>query len=85
MVPEYPCPACGFLVFGEPPGSFAICPVCSWEDDNAQFADPLYQGGANGISLAEHRRGALSRFPPSVREHGGFRRDPGWLATVAES
>jgi hypothetical protein len=85
MAAEYPCPGCGFLVFGEPPGSFAICPVCGWENDNVQFEDPHFWGGANGISLAEHRQGVVSRFPPSVREHGGFRRDPGWSAPANES
>jgi len=85
MAREYPCPGCGFLVFGEPSGSFAICPVCGWEDDNVQFADPHYQGGANGNSLAEHRRGVLSRFPPAILEYGGFQRDPGWSAAVTES
>jgi len=33
MAPAYACPGCGFLVCGEPPGgTFAICPVCRWED-----------------------------------------------------
>ena len=29
--PSHPCPSCGFVVFEEPPGSYAICPVCDWE------------------------------------------------------
>jgi hypothetical protein len=53
---RYPCPCCGFLTLTEPPtGTFAICPVCRWEDDNIQFEDPGYEGGANRISLNRAR------------------------------
>ncbi len=56
VVSKYLCPCCGFntLEF-EPPGSFDICPVCFWEDDNIQFNDPSYWGGANEMSLNEAR------------------------------
>ncbi|UOX88817.1 hypothetical protein MUY14_45345 [Amycolatopsis sp. FBCC-B4732] len=33
----YPCPCCGHLAFGEPPGSYGICGVCFWEDDPVQL------------------------------------------------
>ena len=54
MIHSYPCPCCGLLVFDEPPGSFAICPVCFWEDDALQleFATTL-GGGANRFSLLQ--------------------------------
>jgi Cysteine-rich CPCC len=55
MEDRFPCPCCGFLTMGEPPGSFAICPVCAWEDDNVQHRDPSYVGGANRISLSQAR------------------------------
>ncbi|MDH2634130.1 CPCC family cysteine-rich protein [Acinetobacter nosocomialis] len=49
---SYACPCCGYLTFDELPyGSFDICAVCFWEDDNVQNKDPDYMGGANGISL----------------------------------
>ena len=49
---SYPCPCCNNLTFDEEPcGTFEICPVCYWEDDNVQNSDPTYGGGANGISL----------------------------------
>lgn len=38
-----------------PPGSFHICLVCRWEDDNIQFAKPDYDGGANLPSLNQAR------------------------------
>ena len=51
---SFPCPCCGYLTFDEEPcGTFEICPVCCWEDDNVQNDDPNYDGGANGISLNE--------------------------------
>lgn len=54
---RYGCPCCGFLTLDEaPPGTFAICPVCFWEDDEVQFRDPLYEGGANGVSLEQARK-----------------------------
>jgi hypothetical protein len=54
---KFPCPCCGFLTLDEEsPGTFAICPVCFWEDDDVQFRDPSYRGGANPVSLEEARR-----------------------------
>lgn len=50
---KYTCPVCGFLVFNQPPGSFEICPICGWEDDNIQLRFPDLGGGANKASLVE--------------------------------
>ena len=36
-VEKLPCPCCGYLVFDEPVGSFDICPICDWEDDDVQL------------------------------------------------
>lgn len=47
----YPCPCCGYLtITDEPPGTFEICPVCNWEDDEVQYYDENYEGGANSVS-----------------------------------
>jgi hypothetical protein len=64
----WPCPCCGNLTFGEPPGSgsYDICPVCFWEDDPVQFKDPGYAGGANVVSLNEARQ--------NFREYGASER-----------
>ena len=48
------CPVCGKYEF-ETEGSFDICIVCGWEDDNLQLAMPYYSGGANKMSLNEAR------------------------------
>jgi hypothetical protein len=53
---RYPCPCCGNLTLSEkPPGTFAMCEVCWWEDDHLQHADPLRERGANGPSLEAAR------------------------------
>jgi hypothetical protein len=53
----YQCPCCAYLTLTEKsPGTFQICPVRSWEDDNIQAADPRREGGANSVSLEEARR-----------------------------
>jgi hypothetical protein len=72
-VTEFPCPCCGHLVFREPPGSYDICPLCFWEDDNVQLRWPDWVGGANKPSLVEGQRnysemGAMEfRFIGNVR------------------
>ena len=49
---RFACPCCGALTLAEaPPGTFAVCPVCYWEDDDVQFRDPSFTGGANPVSL----------------------------------
>ena len=52
MHPRFPCPCCRFPTLpDEPPGTYAVCPVCDWEDDGVQFREPDYAGGANNVSL----------------------------------
>jgi hypothetical protein len=53
---SYPCPACGYLVFSAPAGSYEICPICNWEDDPVQLRHPDLAGGANNVSLIEAQR-----------------------------
>jgi len=53
---RWSCPCCESLTLDEePPGTFDICPVCFWEDDNVQFDGPDRGGGANRVSLNEAR------------------------------
>lgn len=48
----FACPCCGFLTRSSLEyGTFEICPICYWEDDPVQFADPDMVGGANSASL----------------------------------
>jgi hypothetical protein len=55
---RWPCACCGYCTLTEPPGSgsFDICAVCGWEDDNVQFQDPTFPGGANTLCLNDARR-----------------------------
>lgn len=53
----FACPCCNCLTLAEsPPGTFAICPVCLWEDDPVQFHNHASAGGANPVNLDDARR-----------------------------
>lgn len=55
---NFACPCCGYMTFSvRQNGTYDICPVCFWEDDPIQLADPDYEGGANRVSL---RQGQLN-------------------------
>ena len=54
MTKKHMCPVCGRYEFEEE-GSFDICEVCGWEDDNYQERHPDYVDGANHISLNQAR------------------------------
>jgi hypothetical protein len=61
----FPCPCCGYLTMAsQERGSFDVCPVCYWEDDRTQLADPTSDVGANSVSLEDARR--------NFREHGAI-------------
>jgi hypothetical protein len=85
MGPDYPCPCCGYVVFGEPAGSDDICPICFWEDDLWQLRFVDSTGGANRPSLVEAQRNYASfgcsepRLLQHVRPPSTFeQRDPEW-------
>ena|SRR5579871_5431367 len=75
---KYPCPCCGFLTFDEEPGSYGICPVCDWEDDEVQLRHPNMPGGANHYSLWQGQQRILQHYSVSVGEAKGYLRDPEW-------
>jgi hypothetical protein len=73
---RYPCPCCGFLTLSSvPPGSYEVCEVCYWEDDQVQFRDPEYQGGANAQSLREAKE-SFQRIGAIDEGSLGFVRKP---------
>lgn len=84
MTETFPCPACGFLTFDEPPGIYNICSICGWEDDHVQLAHPRLQGGANKKSLCETQIEELRRHPLVVQEVDGSKRDPLWRPATDE-
>ncbi|HEL4242949.1 CPCC family cysteine-rich protein [Stenotrophomonas riyadhensis] len=75
---DLPCPSCGFLTLKGFYGSFAICPICDWEDDGVLLANPTSVGGASGESLAQAQQKALFRLPIGVNVASGFRRGSSW-------
>jgi hypothetical protein len=77
-VHDIPCPCCGFLTLEGEYGSYAICPVCGWEDDGVQLANPASAGGANTRSLADAQARALAKYPASIELADGRRRSPSW-------
>lgn len=60
---DLPCPSCGFLTLEDFYGSYAICPICNWEDDGVQLANPTSNGGATA-SLWRKRSRMLSPVSP---------------------
>jgi Cysteine-rich CPCC len=73
---RFPCPCCDCLTLTQaPPGTFATCEVCGWEDDNVQFRDPAYRGGANRVSLLQGREN-YRRHGRSDPNRRGHRRPP---------
>jgi hypothetical protein len=52
----FPCPCCGQRTRAqEAHGTYEICEVCGWEDDDAQYRNPDMAGGANRLSLNQAR------------------------------
>ena len=80
MLMSYPCPCCGYLAFGEPPGSFEICDICGWEDDPVQAANPCTPGGANSESLSQAQDNFQSTPSADLAEYSesGYDRDSQW-------
>lgn len=81
----FPCPCCGYLVFPAMAGSFDVCPICYWEDDDAQLLDPNHVGESNRISLIEAQNNFMEkgwsdkRFAPQVsKPTPEDQRAPGW-------
>src|SRR4029078_4858281 len=75
---KLPCPSCGFVTLEASYGSYVICNVCGWEDDQVQLANPACGGGANSESLIEAQTVALAQYRVGVDLAVGFRRDPRW-------
>jgi hypothetical protein len=67
-----PCPCCGFKVFSQNWrwGSYAICPVCWWEDDPDQLRNPNLRSGANSKCLYQYQQQVIVdlKIPLGVME-----------------
>lgn len=70
------CPCCGYRTLAEsPPGTFDVCPVYYWEDDDVQWRDTAYAGGANVMSLSVARQEFLEHGVIAP-EYSGLVRPP---------
>ena len=47
------CPCCNNATLPKDNPWYFICPICLWENDPVQFADPNFEGGANECSLIQ--------------------------------
>ena len=74
----YPCPACGFLVFDKPVGSYEICPVCNWGDDPIQLKHPKLREAANKESLIEYQESVTQKIPLNIKHFNEYVRDSEW-------
>jgi len=73
------CPSCGFLTVDEETyGTYNICEVCGWEDDQVQLANPCSSGGANSESLYESQLKAIKETPLEMKEYEGINRSTNW-------
>ena len=73
------CPSCGFMTVEEETyGTFEICYICNWQDDQVQLANPCTNGGANSKSLLESQLQALAKWPLEINELNGIIRSRKW-------
>ncbi len=77
----HPCPCCGFKTLPGR-GDYDLCPVCWWEDDDAE---PWEYSGPNGRTLVEAQQEFLAQRRPYRLRPGRVRaprdheaRDPDW-------
>ena len=84
------CACCGYKTIEEK-GNYEICPICFWEDDPVQEADPWFEGGANAPSLfgAQYNFksfGAMEeRHIPNIRAvRSADEKDPNWRELIEE-
>ena len=73
------------MVFAGAPGSYAVCPICYWEDDHVQLRFPTLEGGANRPSLLQAQKNFLvhdaceQEFKKYVRKPASADiKDPEW-------
>ena len=73
------CPCCGFnTIEDQMYGSYMLCPICDWEDDQVQLANPCSRGGANHYSLAEQQMKFGARVDISTQLYKGYARNRHW-------
>lgn len=66
------CPGCGYPTLTER-GSYEICSVCNWEDDNQddKDADEIWGGPNSDLSLTENRLNIGKQLREIAEQTGG--------------
>lgn len=61
---KYTCIGCGYKTLEFDTG-YAICVLCGWEDDDSNWEEPRFKGGANGSeNLYKHQKRIIRQgFP----------------------
>jgi hypothetical protein len=84
------CACCGYKTITEN-GNYEICPICYWESDPVQEADPWFAGGANVPSLFQAQMNFQKhdvmekRFLANVRvPNQNDKKDSSWRELVEE-
>jgi hypothetical protein len=85
----YTCPCCGYKSLPRPAdGTYELCLVCWWENDQVQLRDPDYEGGANEPSLRQAQRNFIE-FGTSDKDlrdqcddPARYNRDPDWRPLI---
>lgn len=73
---KHTCPCCGYKTLDEKPtGTYEICGICFWEDDEVQYRNPDYEGGANAVSLRQ-ARGNFMKMGACDKDSLPFARKP---------
>lgn len=84
------CPCCGYKTLEKGNGNYEICPVCFWEDDASQSANPD-STGANDVTLKEAQENfqydgvSQSKFANDVRDPLPEEiKDPDWKPVIKD-
>ncbi|NTW96199.1 MAG: hydrolase [Erysipelotrichaceae bacterium] len=70
------CPCCEYYTLNDDLSrSYKICPVCMWERDSVQNANPDYTNGANEVSLNQARVN-FKKYGAAEQRLSGYVRKP---------
>jgi hypothetical protein len=83
---KHTCPCCGYKTIEREDTFYDLCPVCFWETDPYQLANPTYKGGSNRPSIAEAQQNFIvfeacenDVFPYVRMPLADEKRDENWL------
>lgn len=70
---------CGYLTFDKPPGTFTICDICHWEDDDVQLRFPESAGANEPLWIYQQKfLQSWTNEKAAEAEKHGITRCPDW-------